>query len=104
MEDDSQFGRFLKWGLGAVGLGAVAAIVVLPKAYALWVILAIILLFLLLFGAYFLWRRLRAKESRGKIRDVFDGEKVSRPGKVSDPNALAKLKDLRQKFESGIEE
>ena len=48
MEDDSKFGNMVKWGLGAVGLGGVAAVASFDnRRHGLYVALAILVLFLL---------------------------------------------------------
>ena len=53
MDDESKFGAVAKWGLGVVGLGAVAAVVWAPNRFGILIALAILLLALLLFGGYF---------------------------------------------------
>jgi hypothetical protein len=104
MEDESQAGKILKWALGAAGLGAVAAGAALPLRFAVPVILAILLLFLLLFGGYFLWRKYRAKRQREQFSSVIEAQTSAAPKSISDPNKRADLDRVRQKFQSGMQE
>jgi len=68
MEDDAKSNGIIYWFLGAIGLGAVATAVTVPK-FGLWLALVIILLALLIFGLYFLYRRLKSRrQSRGPLR------------------------------------
>ena len=66
MEDDSKFGKIAVMGLGAVGLGGIASVFTLPKPFGIWVAVAILVLFLLVFGIYYLWRRMRARRRTGR--------------------------------------
>lgn len=104
MEDDSKFGSVAKWGLGVVGLGGVAAAVTLPKAYGLWVALGILVLFLLLFGGYFLWRRMHARRQSKMFTSALEAQTSAAPRAISDPNQRAALDKLRQKFQTGMQE
>lgn len=104
MEDDSRFGGVVKWGLGAVGLGAVAAVVVLPRPFGIWVGLAILILCLLIFGGYFLWRRMRAKRQSRAFSSAIEAQTAAAPKAISDPNQRAALDKLRQKFQTGLQE
>ncbi len=104
MDDDSKFGGMLKWGLGAVGLGSVAAVFTLPKPFGIWVAVAIIVLFLLIFGGYYLWRRMRARRQSKMFSSAIEAQTAAAPKAISDPNQRAALDKLRQKFQTGMQE
>ena len=86
-----------------MGLGAVAAFVTVPK-YGLWLALAIILLAVLLFGAYFLYRRVKARRQSRGFESAIENQTAVSPQAISDPNRRAALDKLRQKFKTGLQE
>lgn len=104
MEDDSKTGKIAMFGLGAVGLGGVAAVFTLPKPYGIWVAVAILVLFLLVFGTYYLWRRMRARRQSRMFTSAIEAQTTAAPKSMSDPNQRAALDKLRQKFQSGMQE
>src|SRR5207244_1281578 len=71
---------------------------------ALWIGLAILALFLLLFGGYYLWRRVRARRQRERFSDAIEAQTRDAPKSLSDPNKRAALDKLRQKFQSSLQE
>jgi hypothetical protein len=89
--------------LGFMGLGAVASVVAVPK-YGLWLALAILVLAGLLFGAYFLYRRLRARRQSRGFEGAIGAQTGASPRAISDPNRRAALDKLRQKFQTGLQE
>lgn len=104
MEEDSKLGAVVKGGLGAIGLGAVASGILLPKPLGIYVAIAIILLALLLFGGYFLWRRQRARREREQFTSAIETQTSAAPKEISDPNKRAALDRVRQKFQTGLQE
>jgi len=104
MEEDSRVGGMVKAGLGAVGLGAVAAVITVPGNLRLWVALAILVLFLVLIGGYFLWRRVRARRQSRMFSSAVEAQTAAAPKSISDPNQRAALDKLRQKFQTGMQE
>jgi hypothetical protein len=104
MEEDSQVGGVLKWGLGAVGLGAAAALITLPWRLGLLIAAAIVVLFVLLFGGFYLWRRRRAKRQREQFSSALQDQTSQAPKSISDPNQRANLDRVRQKFQAGLQE
>lgn len=102
--EDSKFGSMVKWGLGAVGLGAVGAVVGLPRPFGFWVALALLILALLFFGGYFLWRRVRARRQSKAFSSAIEAQTAAAPRAISDPNQRAALDKLRQKFQTGMQE
>jgi len=105
MEDDSKFGGMVKWGLGAVGLGAFVAVVSFDnKKHGIYVALAILVLFLLIFGGYYLWRRMRARRQSKMFSSAIEAQTAAAPRAISDPNRRAALDKLRQKFQTGMQE
>jgi len=77
MEDDSNSKTIMSWFLGVTGLGAVAAAVTMPH-FGIWLAVAIIVLALLIFGAYFLYRRLRARSQSRKAREQRESTETDR--------------------------
>ena len=104
MEDDSKTGKIAMVGLGAVGLGGVAAVFTLPKPFGIWVAVAILVLFLLVFGIYYLWRRMRARRQSKMFTSAIEAQTGAAPKSMSDPNQRAALDKLRQKFQTGMQE
>ncbi len=104
MEDDTKFGSMAKWGLGAVGLGGFAAVIAAPSSFKIWVAVAILVLFILCFGGYFLWRRLRARRQSKMFSSAIEAQTSAAPRAISDPNQRAALDKLRQKFQTGMQE
>jgi len=92
----------VKWGLGALGLGAIAAAVTIPK-FGIWVGLAILLLAVLLFGGYYLWRWARQRRQSRQLTGGVTGQAGAVPKTISDPKQRAELDDLRQKFLAGLQ-
>src|SRR5882672_4340090 len=103
MDDESRIGALVKWGLGALGLGGALAVFSAPE-YGIWIVLAILLLAVLLFGGYFLWSRLRGRRRREHFTAAIEAQTSAAPKSISDPNARAKLDQLRQKFQKGLHE
>jgi type VI protein secretion system component VasK len=104
MDENSRFGGMLKWGLGTVGLGAVAAAFFVRSRYGIIVGLSIFLLFLLFFGGYFLWQRRRARREREQFTTAIEAQTAATPKAISDPNQRADLDRVRQKFQKGLQE
>ena len=106
MEDDSKIQSLVKWALGALGLGAVASVVAIPKLgiLSLWIGLTILFLALLLFGGYFWWQRRQAKRRREQFSSAIEAQTAAAPKAISDPNKRAALDRVRQKFQTGLEE
>src|SRR5262245_61308450 len=104
MDEDSQYGGLLKWGLGVVGLGAVIAVWRIPAPYGFIIALAILLIFLLLFGTYLLVRRARGRRQREQFTMAIEAQTSAAPKAISDPNKRADLDRVRQKFQSGLQE
>jgi len=102
MDDDSRETAAVKWGLGILGLGAIAAAVTIPK-FGIWVGLAILLLAVLLFGGYYLWRWLRQRRQSRQLTGGVTGQAGAVPKTISDPKQRAELDDLRQKFLAGLQ-
>src|SRR5689334_10889750 len=65
---------------------------------------AILVLFLCLFGAYYFWRRTRARSWRRSFSAAIQAQATLAPRSVSDPNQRAALDRLRQKFQAGLNE
>jgi hypothetical protein len=103
MEDDSKSKGIINWMLGAMGLGAVGVAFTIPK-YGIWLALAIVVLALLLFGAYFLYRRLKARRQSRHFEGAIQAQTAGSPRAISDPNRRAALDKLRQKFQTGLQE
>ncbi len=103
MDDESKLSLKVKAGLGAIGLGAVGGAFAVPR-YGIWIALGILLLFLLLFGGYFLWRRLTARKKREQFSSEIHARSAETPQAISDPNKRAELDKLRQKFQRGLQE
>jgi hypothetical protein len=103
MDDDSRIGGLVKWGFGALGLGAIVAAFSVP-GYGIWIAVAIVVLAVLLFGGYFLWSRLRSRRRREHFTSAIEAQTSAAPKSISDPNARAKLDQLRQKFQKGLHE
>ncbi len=103
MDDESKPKKFLVWGAGALGLGAVASAVALPKI-GIWVALAIILFAIILFGCYFLYQRARKQKKSKDFEGAIEAQTAASPRAISDPNRRAALDKLRQKFQKGLQE
>lgn len=103
MDDDSRIGTGVKVGMGALGLGAVGA-VVMDRHYGIWIAAGIVVLFLLLFGGYFIWRRVRSRRQRERFSSAIEAQTAAAPKSISDPNKRAALDKLRQKFQTGLQE
>lgn len=103
MDDESKLQGMVKWGLGALGLGAVAAALTVPEI-GIWVGLGILLLGLLLFGGYILWQRAAARRKRERFTSAIESQTAAAPKAISDPNKRAALDKLRQKFQKGLQE
>src|SRR5436190_1252344 len=99
MEDDSKIQGGVKWGLGALGLGAIAAIKI-----SIWISLTILLLAVLFFGGYYLWRRRAARRQREQFTSAIEAQTAAAPKAISDPNKRAALDKVRQKFQTGLQE
>jgi IcmF-related N-terminal domain len=103
MEEDSKFKQVVVGGMGAIGLGALAAVVTFHKI-GIWIGLAIILMALLIFGGYFLFKRARAKRQSRMFESAVESQTSASPKAISDPNRRAALDKLRQKFQTGLQE
>lgn len=103
MDDDSRVQTLVKCGLGALGLGAVAAAIFIPKS-GIWIALFILLLALLLFGGYYLWHRAQARHRREQFTSAIEEQTSAVPRAISDPNKRADLDKVRQKFQLGLQE
>jgi len=103
MDDDSKQQGLVKWGLGILGVSAIATAVTIPTV-GLWIALAIFLLALLLFGGYYLWQRRRARRQRESFTSAIEAQTSAVPKAISDPNQRAALDRLRQRFQSGLQE
>jgi hypothetical protein len=102
MDDDSKTNVLIKCGLGMLGLGAIAAAVSIPKI-GIWVALAILLLALLLFGGYYLWRRMRLRQQQQVLSSGVEAQAGAVPKTISDPRQRADLDALRRKFLDGLQ-
>ena len=93
MDDDSKVQSFVKYALGALGLGAFASVVAIPKLgmLSLWIILIVIVLALLLFGGYFWWQRRAAKKRRELFTSAIETQTAAAPKAISDPNKRANI-------------
>jgi hypothetical protein len=104
MDEDSQFGGLIKATLAATGLGAAAAVFAIPFPYGVYVAVLILVLALLLFGGYFIWRRLRARREREQFTSAIETQTAAAPKAISDPTKRAELDRVRQKFQTGLQE
>ena len=104
MDEDSQFGRLVKLALGATGLGALGAIFAIPFPYGIYVAVMILVLAVVLFGGYYLWRRARARREREQFTSAIETQTAAAPKSISDPNKRADLDRVRQKFQTGLQE
>ncbi|MSU57592.1 MAG: hypothetical protein EXS35_05335 [Pedosphaera sp.] len=102
MEDDARVSGPVKVGMGAVGLGAVASFFVFPGKVGIIVGVSILVLFLLCFGGYYLWRRYQAKSQSKRFTSALEAQTSAAPKSISDPNKRAALDKLRQKFQTGL--
>jgi hypothetical protein len=109
MDDQlNEWGK-VKWGLFAAFVVAELAGVVAAATHGgLWMAVrlagAILAVFLLLFGAYYFWRRTRARQRRRLFSAAIQAQATVAPRSVSDPNERAALDRLRQKFQTGVNE
>src|SRR5436190_3210216 len=104
MEDDSKVQTLVKAGLGTLGLGAIAAALVLPRPVGFWIALVILVLALLLFGGYYLWQRQRARRQREQFSSAIETQTAAAPRAISDPKKRADLDKVRGKFQTGLQE
>lgn len=102
MEDDSRLSGGAKALLGAAGLGAVVPALILRNRTGLLITVIILVLFLLCFGGYYLWRRYRAKQQSRQFTAALEAQTAAPPKSISDPNRRAALDKLRQKFQTGM--
>jgi hypothetical protein len=102
MDDDSKVKTLVKCGLGMLGLGAIAAAVTIPKI-GIWVALAILLLALIFFGGYYLWRRMRLRRQQQVLSSGVEEQAGAVPKTISDPRQRADLDALRRKFLDGLQ-
>jgi hypothetical protein len=101
MDEESSSPGWLKWLLGAVGLGAVAVPLTVPR-YGIWIALAIAVLLVLCVGGYLLWRNWRQKQEKRRFASALQQENAAAPRGISDPNKRAQLDDLRRRFREGV--
>jgi hypothetical protein len=85
-------------------LGAVASAFMMPRPYGFYVAAFILILALVLFGGFFLWRRWRAKRQAAGFGAAVEAQAAAAPKTISDPDKRAKLDQLRQKFQKGLQE
>src|SRR5882724_3125561 len=106
MDEDSRVRPVLKWGLGIFGLGALASLsfLGLDLMSVIYIAAVVLLLALLFFGGYFLWRRMRARRERDEFTSAIEAQTAAAPKAISDPNQRADLDRVRQKFETGLRE
>jgi hypothetical protein len=104
MDDSSQFGRITAWAGGATGVGVLAAAFAIPYPYGLYIAGAILILAILLFGGYILWRTNRARRQRERFSSALEAQTAAAPKAISDPNQRADLDRVRQKFQKGLQE
>jgi IcmF-related N-terminal domain len=102
MDDDSKVNLLVKCGLGMLGLGAIAAAVTIPRI-GIWVALAILLLALIFFGGYYLWRRMRLRRQQQALSSGVEQQAGAVPKTISDPRQRADLDALRRKFLDGLQ-
>jgi hypothetical protein len=102
MEDDSKSQSVVKWGFGAMGLGAIATGFLVPGKVGILIGVLILLLALLLFGAYFFWHRRRARRNREQFTSAIEAQAAAAPRAISDPKKRADLDKVREKFQSGL--
>lgn len=102
MEDESKIRNAAKWGAGVAGLGGVATAITVPKI-GIWIAMAILVLFVLLIGGYYLWHRARTKRQSRKFEVDMERETAATPRSISDPNKRATLDKLRSKFQDGLQ-
>jgi len=96
MDEESKPG-WLKWGLGLVGLGAIAG----SATISIWIAVIILLLAVLLFGGLLFLRRWSRKRSgRRVIENV--GQESSQA--VTEAERRAELDNLLERFKSGLKE
>jgi hypothetical protein len=103
MDDESKIGAIVKAGAAALGLGVIATALTVPK-FGLWIAITILLLAVLLFGGYYLFRRLRARRERERFSAAIEVQTSAAPKSISDPTKRAELDRVRQKFQSGMQE
>ncbi len=103
MDDDSKTNSIIKMGLCGLGLGVLAPLAILHNTTGLWIALGILVLGLLLFGGYFLWKRAAANRESTNFRQGLE-DVTGAPKTVSDPQQRAKLDDVRRKFQKGLQE
>src|ERR1022692_4252220 len=102
MDEDPQFGRMTAWGTGTMGVGLLATALWLP--YGIYVAGIILVLALLLFGGYIVWRTIRARRQRERFSSALEVQTAAAPKTISDPNQRADLDRVRQKFQKGLQE
>jgi type VI protein secretion system component VasK len=103
MEDDSKSKTLVGCLLAAAGLGAVVSVVAAFK-FGIWLALAILVLGVLVFGAYFLFRRMKSRRQSRNFEGAIGSQTSASPRAISDPNRRAALDKLRQKFQTGLQE
>ena len=96
--------NFVKWGLGALGLGALASVITNPNVFGISIAVGILSLAMLLFGSYYLWSQQRAKKQRERFSSAIEEQSAGAPRSISDPNKRAALDKVRQKFQTGLQE
>jgi hypothetical protein len=104
MEDDIRSRRLVTWGLGAAGLSSAGAAFALPYPYKLIGGSFVLVLFLLLFGGYYLWQRHRARRQREQFTSAIEAQTAAAPKAISDPQKRADLDKVRGKFQTGLQE
>lgn len=94
--------------LGALGLSEAAGVMLVAPKYGVWmaggVSLAILGLFAIIFGGYFLYQRARSRKRREVFSAAIEAQTTATPKGLSDPNQRAALDKLRQKFQVGLQE
>ncbi|MGH7971562.1 MAG: type VI secretion protein IcmF/TssM N-terminal domain-containing protein, partial [Limisphaerales bacterium] len=99
----------VKWlWLAALVLSEAVGLIVGARHGGLWMAVmlggGVVVLFALVFGAYYLWRRSRARNRRQVFSAAIQAQSTIAPRSVHDPNQRAALDRLRQKFQAGLNE
>jgi hypothetical protein len=85
-------------------VGVLASAIAIPSPYGLYIAGAILILAILLFGGYILWRTNRARRQRERFSSALEAQTAAAPKAISDPNQRADLDRVRQKFQKGLQE
>ena len=72
-------------------MGVLASAIAIPSPYGLYIAGAILILAILLFGGYILWRTNRARRQRERFSSALEAQTAAAPKAISDPNQRADL-------------